>query len=114
MTGCRTFHNLLWKIKTTRCRCIAHLKNPAENQEIDRTADEAIQFLNSLRDYVEKNFDDVGPKLATETLKMHYGIAEPRNIRGVATENEEKMLSEEGIKLLKVPMIKKRSDSKLN
>ena len=63
---------------------------------------------------MEKNFDNVGPKLATETLKMHYGVIEPRNIRGVATESEEKILSEEGIKLLKIPMIKKRSDSKLN
>lgn len=81
---------------------------------VDSTADAVIRFLDSVQDYVEKNFDDVGSKLATETLKMHFGVVEPRNIRGVATDDEEKMLSDEGIKLLKIPMIKKRSDSKLN
>ena len=78
------------------------------------TSETALQFLNSLRDYVEKNFDDVGLKLAEESLKIHYGVIEPRNIRGVATAEEEKMLSREGIELLKIPLLKKLSDPKLN
>jgi len=31
-------------------------------------------------------------------------VAEPRNIRGVTTESEERKLKEEGINLLKIPM----------
>ena len=55
-------------------------------------------------DFVEKNFDDVGCDFAKEALKIHYGVEEPRNIRGVSTKEEEKMLKEEGIDFLKIPM----------
>ena len=55
-------------------------------------------------DYVEKNFDDVGCDFAKEALKIHYGVEEPRNIRGVSTKEEEKMLKEEGVDFVKIPM----------
>ena len=55
-------------------------------------------------DFVEKNFDDVGYDFAKEALKIHYGAAEPRNIRGVSTKEEEKVLKKEGIKFFKIPM----------
>jgi len=55
-------------------------------------------------DFVEKNFDDVGCDFAKEALKIHYGVEEPRNIRGVSTKEEEKMLKKEGIDFLKIPM----------
>ena len=55
-------------------------------------------------DFVEKNFDDVGCEFAKEALKIHYGVKEPRNIRGISTKEEEKMLKEEGIDFLKIPM----------
>ena len=32
------------------------------------------------------------------------GCEEPRNIRGVSTKEEEKMLKEEGINFVKIPM----------
>jgi hypothetical protein len=54
--------------------------------------------------FVEKNFDDVGCDFAKEALKIHYGVEEPRNIRGVSTKEEEKMLKEEGIDFVKIPM----------
>jgi hypothetical protein len=66
--------------------------------------------LESLQKFVEDNFEDVGTELATESLKMHYGATEPRNIRGVTTELEEKKLKEEGINLLKIPMPAKSKD----
>ena len=34
---------------------------------------------------------------------MHYGVTEPRNIRGVSTEKEEEILREEGIQFIKYP-----------
>ena len=55
-------------------------------------------------DYVEKNFDDVGPDFTKEALKIHYGVTEPRNIRGVSTDEEEKTLKSEGISFFKLPM----------
>jgi hypothetical protein len=83
-----------------------------ENPDI--TPEMALKFLRSVQDYVEKNFEDVGSKLAEESLKILYGVIEPRNIRGVATADEEKMLLDEGIELLKIPLVKKSTDPKLN
>ena len=55
-------------------------------------------------DYVEKNFDNVGCEFTKEALKIHYGVSEPRNIRGVSTPEEEKVLKQEGIEYFKLPM----------
>ena len=60
--------------------------------------------LETLQKFVAENFKDVGADLAKESLKIHYGISEPRNIRGVTTDSEEKKLREEGINLIKIPM----------
>ncbi len=73
----------------------------------------AVAFLEKVQRYVEKNFEDVGTKFPEEALKIHYGVRETRNIRGVATVEEEKMLKKEGIELLKVPIIKKE-EKKIN
>jgi hypothetical protein len=62
------------------------------------------QVGKQIVDFVQKNFDDVGCDFAKEALKIHYGVEEPRNIRGVSTKEEEKMLKEEGIDFLKIPM----------
>jgi len=66
--------------------------------------DDAEKALATLQKFVEENFEDVGADLAKESLKIHYGVTEPRSIRGVTTESEEKKLKEEGINLLKIPM----------
>ena len=62
-------------------------------------------------DYVENNFDNVGADFAEEALKMHYGVAEPRNIRGVSTPREEETLKDQGINFFKFPVPVKPSDS---
>jgi hypothetical protein len=65
---------------------------------------DAEKALATLQKFVEENFEDVGVDLAKESLKIHYGVAEPRNIRGLTTDSEEKKLKDEGIKLLKIPL----------
>jgi len=55
-------------------------------------------------DFVEKNFDDVGADFTKEALKIHYGVTEPRNIKGVSTREEEKLLREEGVDFIKIPI----------
>ena len=52
--------------------------------------------------YLRDNFEDVGTNFATEALKMHYGVHDPRNIRGVSTPQEEELLRSEGIQFMKV------------
>lgn len=63
-----------------------------------------------IADYVEHHFDNVGADFAREALKMHYGVAEPRNIRGVSTPQEEETLKSEGISFFKLPVPAKASD----
>jgi hypothetical protein len=75
---------------------------PAGKEDMQAVAAAAV--LHKLQDYVRKNFEDVGPHLAKEALKIHFGVEEPRNIRGVASPEEEKTLAKEGITLLKIPM----------
>ncbi len=69
----------------------------AQKAQLEKIGKEAIEF-------VEKNFDNVGADFAKEALKIHYGAAEPRNIRGVSTKDEEKTLKDEGIEFFKIPM----------
>ncbi len=54
--------------------------------------------------HLERNFDDVGCDFAKEALKIHYGAAEARNIRGKSTREEEKMLEKEGVSFFKIPL----------
>jgi hypothetical protein len=63
-------------------------------------------------DYINKNFEDVGSDFSKEALKMHYAVTEKRNIKGSTTEEEEKILKEEGIDFFKVPIPKIDDDKK--
>jgi len=79
--------------------------SPAPRKGGDLSAADVLRRISKQAiEYVEKNFDDVGCDFATEALKIHYGAAEPRNIRGVSTKEEEKTLKEEGVELFKIPM----------
>ena len=62
------------------------------------------EITKKVADFVENNFDNVGTEFATEALKIHYGVSEPRNIRGVSTSLEEKTLKEEGVQFFKLPI----------
>ena len=59
------------------------------------------------KEFIENNFEDVGTDFAKEALKMHYGVNENRNIRGVSTKQEEEMLQDEGIQFFKLSDIYK-------
>ena len=65
---------------------------------------ELDQINSKIVEFVKKNFDDVGPDFTKEALKMHYGVIEPRNIRGVSSSEEEKTLKKEGIQFFKLPI----------
>jgi hypothetical protein len=67
------------------------------------------EMLNKIYTVVKKNTEDVGTAFTQEALKIHYGVTEKRNIRGVATPEEEKILKEEGISFMKIPVPEKTS-----
>ena len=68
-----------------------------------KTPAEAEIIMRAISDYVEQNFDNVGTDFAKEALKIHYGVTEPRNIRGVSTSQEEETLRQEGVQFFKFP-----------
>ncbi len=63
------------------------------------------RLAKEIVDYIHNNSEDVGSKFTAEALKIHYGVAEKRNIRGSATLKEEETLKEEGVEFFKVPSI---------
>ncbi len=67
---------------------------------------QARNLLKAMKQFLETNFEDVGADFATEALKIHYGVEPSRNIRGSSTEMEEKMLKDEGIEFMKMPLPK--------
>ena len=79
----------------------SQVPNPAPGVNTDAQME---QVGKQIVDYVEKNFDDVGCEFAKEALKIHYGVTEARNIRGVSTKEEEKVLKKEGIQFFKIPL----------
>lgn len=65
------------------------------------------QALQLVHDFLDKHFEDVGSEFYKEALKIHYGEVEKRNIKGTATREEEVILKEEGVPILKIPIIKR-------
>ena len=78
----------------------------------DKETIDYTKLAKEIVHYLQKNFEDVGHNFAGEALKIHYGAAEKRNIRGSATDDEEKMLKEEGVEFLKLPVPKIPEDKK--
>ncbi len=69
-----------------------------------RTPSEQEIMARAIMHYVQNNFDNVGTDFAKEALKIHYGVTEPRNIRGVSSPQEEETLRQEGVTFFKVPV----------
>ncbi len=79
----------------------------AQEQSEDMTPQ--LTMMARIQHYIQKHFEDVGPKFADEAFKIHYGEAEKRNIRGTTTEEEEQHLKEEGVAFSKIPIIRYNS-----
>ncbi len=80
-------------------------------QQAQQATQEVLaEFTEKITEYVEKNFEDVGTSFTKEALKMHYGAAEHRNIRGTTTKEEEKVLTKEGVPVVKIPITKKEDE----
>jgi hypothetical protein len=61
--------------------------------------------LKELRDHLTKHADNVGGKFPEEARKMHYGEIKHRSIYGVASPEEAKELSEEGVEFHPLPVL---------
>ena len=79
--------------------------SPAQVAMISPQERELRSKLKELRDHLVKNADNVGTKFPEEARKMHYGEIEHRSIYGVASPEEAKELSEEGIEFHPLPIL---------
>ena len=78
-----------------------------KGEEKKREEANPYQALRLIQEYLDKHFEDVGTNFYNEALKIHYGEAEKRNIKGTASTEEEVILKEEGVQFFKVPIIKR-------
>ena len=76
----------------------------ARKPETAQEGSDPETFFKQMTEFLEKNFEDVGPQFAEEAIKIHYGETGERSIRGTTTPQEEKELQEEGVAFMKVPM----------
>ncbi|BCX17015.1 MAG: hypothetical protein KatS3mg117_0697 [Geminicoccaceae bacterium] len=83
----------------------------ARSGAADRPPPEVIaRFLaiaRAVREHVERNFENVGPRFPEEARKIHLGEAEPRDIYGEATPQEVRELLDEGIEVRPLPWVPK-------
>jgi len=114
------------KLKPSKLAIAGKKSNQSSARDISKEADAVIdevsaamhfnsteEQVNMLREFVEKNFEDVGSKFSDEVRKMHYGESDHRGIRGHATAEEIEDLSEEGIDTYAIP-VDSISKKKLN
>jgi len=81
--------------------------NAVRQQAIQASQDALSELTDKVAEYVEKNYEDVGPDFTKNALEMHYGVEEHRNIKGTTTKEDDKVLEKEGVPVLKVPLVKK-------
>jgi hypothetical protein len=92
-------------------------EKPAENsppRSLQASALEMFRRWSEFSQRLEREFDDVGHGFADEALKMHYGVAKRRGIRGLSTESQEEMLRKEGIEFFKVPLLARKNHTSTN
>ena len=65
-----------------------------------------LKILREFHEYVHKNFDEVGDRFTEVALRIHHGEEDKRNIKGTTTQSEEETLREEGIRFIKLPLLK--------
>lgn len=70
----------------------------------------AEQAFARLRDKVERETEDVGTKFADEARAIHHGEAPERAIRGEAQLDEARALHDEGINVVPLPFLNRRSN----
>ncbi len=64
---------------------------------------EIVAMVRKLREHVAQNSEYVGPRFAEEARKIHHEEAEARGIHGEASDQDVKLLKEEGVEFYPLP-----------
>jgi len=81
----------------------------AQAEAVPEQMREFMRRWAEVSDKLDKDFDDVGSGFADEALKMHYGVSERRNIKGLSTDVQEEMLRKEGVDFFKFPVLSRKN-----
>ena len=79
---------------------VADAAAPAERPSIDVIA---RRLFDRLREVVAQS-EDVGSRFAEEARRIHYDETPARAIRGTATDEERRSLTDEGIETIRMPL----------
>ena len=82
---------------------IAMKTSSAHDEGFDKNLIDYKRLAKEVVEYINNEFEDLGADFTKEALKIHYGVAEKRNIKGTASQEEEKILVDEGVKFFKFP-----------
>jgi hypothetical protein len=77
-------------------------KSPAKAQQ--QYMNSGAEVLAKLIDHILETTEDVGSAFPEEARKIHYGEADERRIRGMASAEEVDALREEGIEVAALPI----------
>ncbi|MFT3964172.1 DUF1178 family protein [Propionivibrio sp.] len=80
---------------------------PPANAAVVTPQGELLNAYRKLVSAIIANSEDVGTEFANEARKIHYLEAPERSIRGQASEKEFEALRDEGIEVLRLPVVKK-------
>ena len=76
---------------------------PARPAAEPAAADLQAMWMQAVREIL-RNTEDVGERFVEEARRIHFGEAQERGIRGVATPQERQALHEEGIEVMALPL----------
>lgn len=82
---------------------------PPATEAVPEQMRELMRRWVEFSDKLDRDFDDVGSGFADEALKMHYGVSERRNIKGLSTDVQEEMLRKEGVDFFKFPVLSRKN-----
>ena len=82
-------------------------KKSTNLRKLDKLLNAEKRELLKFRNFIEKNFENVGKNFSKEVRDIYYDKKNKRLIYGTTTQKEREELEDEGIDLLSVPWISK-------
>ena len=98
------------EMRSSKIRTSIRVHWPASSSVANRETHAPQHTLAAYQQLVSAivaNCEDVGSDFAQEARKMHYMEAPLRSIRGKASDEDYEGLREEGIEVLRLPIVKK-------
>lgn len=82
-------------------------KKSTNLHKLDKLLNAEKRELLKFRNFIEKNFENVGKNFSKEVRDIYYDKKNKRLIYGTTTQKEREELEDEGIDLLSVPWVSK-------